>query len=108
MAQRFYPPSETNREDQDPLEWGRCGWKWLDRIVDSYPIDQACPEVQHAMRDHLHSLRYLLPCSSCRWHVSQYLERFPLTDRQLRNQATLRSWIHVLHLDISRRLKRCF
>lgn len=74
----------------NPRVWGSHAWFFLDSIVLS--IDN------NNLQDYkvfFKALSKVLPCGKCRFHYSQYLERYPLEG--ILNKDEMMIWLHNLH-----------
>lgn len=80
--------------------WGPSAWKFLHSLTFSYP-DTPTLEEQTNAEKLFTSLKYLLPCSSCRDHyISELNNNPPDTSSKLR----LSSWLVDLHNRVNVRL----
>lgn len=85
-----------------PEIWGRSFWEFLDAIVATYPRENPSAEQRAATHDLLMSLRYLLPCPTCRKHYQDFIDTHPL-DAALSSRRSLMDFYFTLKKDISAR-----
>jgi hypothetical protein len=84
----------------DTQIWGPPAWKFLHTLTFSYPDNPSQMEREHAERL-FESMRYLLPCQSCRKHYDiEYAKNPPDTT----SGTTLSSWLVDVHNRVNVRL----
>jgi len=64
----------NNNHNIDPKIWGPNVWNSLHYSAATYPLT-ASPTVQKLMKCRIQALPFELPCSSCRAHVSAFIEK---------------------------------
>lgn len=64
------------RKNVNPRIWGSSGWKFLDKVADSYPIAPTHND-KVQMINFLTSLGYALPCEKCRVNYIQFSMDYP-------------------------------
>lgn len=79
--------------------WGPHVWKMIHCSSLSYT-----PNKKHSFYTFIHALPDLLPCSTCRIHLRQNLQSFPLTDYHLQDKDTLFAWSYSLHDIVNKQL----
>jgi hypothetical protein len=85
-----------------PEIWGRSFWEFLDAIVATFPKDNPSIEQRNAVRDLLQSLRYLLPCPTCRKHYNDFVNSHPL-DHALVSRRSFVDFYFLLRKDVAGR-----
>ena len=83
-----------------PEIWGRSFWEFLDAIIATYPRENPSAEQHAAVRDLLQSLRYVLPCPTCRKHYNDFVQTHPL-DQALSSRRSLLEFYFTLKKDIA-------
>jgi hypothetical protein len=79
-----------------PELWGPCAWKFLHYVTLDYPINPT-PEDKEHYYQFFESLKYVLPCGSCRKNLQEHLRNYPLTDAVLSSRESLVRWMINLH-----------
>lgn len=64
------------------------------------------PENKHSYRQFVYSLPFLLPCESCRKHLTQNLATYPPGENYLTNNVNALYWSWMLHNIVNRDLKK--
>jgi hypothetical protein len=64
------------------------------------------PENRHSYRQFVYSLPHLLPCESCREHLTSNLSRYPPGDNYLTHNINALYWSWMLHDVVNRDLKK--
>ena len=90
-----------------PEIWGRSFWEFLDAIIATYPRENPSAEQHAAVRDLLQSLRYVLPCPTCRKHYNDFVQTHPL-DQALASRRSLLEFYFTLKKDIAIRTGKGF
>lgn len=90
-----------------PEIWGRSFWEFLDAIIATYPRENPSAEQHAAVRDLLQSLRYVLPCPTCRKHYNDFIQTHPL-DQALASRRSLLDFYFTLKKDIAVRTGKGF
>lgn len=90
-----------------PEIWGRSFWEFLDAIIATYPRENPSAEQHAAVRDLLQSLRYVLPCPTCRKHYNDFIQTHPL-DQALASRRSLLDFYFTLKRDIAVRTGKGF
>lgn len=94
-------------------EWGPFVWRMLHSLAERVtkvvtPLYQK--DERHAWVNILNTTGTMLPCSDCRDHYKQYLERFPVKDIMTLPYASLgewiRRWIFNIHNSVNVRLDK--
>ena len=90
-----------------PEIWGRSFWEFLDAIIATYPRENPSAEQHAAVRDLLQSLRYVLPCPTCRKHYNDFIQTHSL-DQALSSRRSLLDFYFTLKKDIAVRTGKGF
>lgn len=89
----------------DPNFWGPALWTSMHNITFYYPEDPT-EDQKMQYRDFFTSIKYVLPCETCREHYEKNIEKnFPL-NAALKNRDTLSRWLVDLHNAVNRRLNK--
>lgn len=83
--------------------WGPGAWTFLHSITFNYP-DTPTDMDKQVTRDFFHSLKYVLPCSWCRSHYRDAIEKELPIEPNLGNQDRLSRWLVALHNSVNVRL----
>lgn len=86
----------------DPKLWGKHFWATAHYITMSYPNNPTIEEKQN-VKKFFDLLTVLLPCSNCRSHYINNLQRNPLTDNILNSKYKLIEWLVNLHNEVNER-----
>jgi hypothetical protein len=78
----------------NPSNWGNHGWNFLIPVCYSYP-DVPSIDDKHNFRVFFESLKYTLPCMSCRNNYQGHLNNLSLI-KALESKQTLVKWIFKL------------
>ena len=90
-----------------PNRWGRTFWNTLHYVSLGYPETNPSPEVREAAYSMLVSLQYLLPCKSCREHLSAVFRTdMPLGPEVFASRQALGTYIVKLR-DLVKRKHVC-
>ena len=84
----------------DPKLWGPHAWDFMHYITVGYPINPSDIVKKNAYNMFM-SLKYLLPCESCRHNFTVHVDRRPLTDEILSSRDRLVNWLIDLHNDVN-------
>ena len=84
----------------DPKVWGPHAWVFLHSITFVYPENPSYHE-QKKMYDFFNSLKYVLPCNSCRVHFRQNLKNNALA-KAVTSRDELIAWLIKLHNNVNR------
>jgi hypothetical protein len=90
-----------------PEIWGRSFWEFLDAIVATFPKENPSPEHKKAVYDLMHSLRYLLPCPTCRKHYAEFIQKHQLNNF-LFSRKTFVHFYFLLRKDVALRTNKGF
>jgi hypothetical protein len=88
----------------DPKIWGPSFWFILHTISMNYP-ENPTPEQKRRYYEFYDSLKHILPCTSCKEHYKQNLEKLPLTP-YLDTKKSLISWVIMLHNRVNKMTKQ--
>jgi hypothetical protein len=85
-------------------EWGPSAWKFLHTVTFAYPQD---PDEEDKINFKVlfDSLRYTLPCSSCRSYFTQ-IYKYICIDHYLDSREGLTWWLFIVHNLVNRKLNR--
>jgi len=91
---------ESGSNDKDssgnrfsPIYWGPSAWKFFETTAFGYPDDPS-EEEKTAAFNFFESLRYLLPCETCKEHYSENFETLPV---DVESRETLSRWVVEFH-----------
>lgn len=88
----------------NPNVWGKYQWTAIHFSALGYPWNPS-PTIKKNFRTFfMEILPSILPCESCRNHLSQTLSQHPITDKDLENSETLFQWTVNLHNTVNKRL----
>jgi len=76
----------------DKSFWGPSTWASIHFACAGYS-----PERQHSYTNFIYSLCQLLPCNACCQHLTQNLEKYPITHHHLRDSEGMLRWSYDLH-----------
>lgn len=76
----------------NPEIWGPKAWFFLYSVALAYP-EEPTKEDKQNYYIFLTSLKYVLPCPTCRIHFIENLEKYPLNDDILSSKKELFKWI---------------
>jgi hypothetical protein len=80
------------RINLDPKIWGPYGWLFIQSCILSYPNNPKEIDKQ-GFKQLIESLRIVLPCLTCRDHISEYISKNPLDETILNNRDNILKWI---------------
>lgn len=86
-----------------PEVWGESAWNLIHLIAYEYPLNPS-PDDQLHHFNFYSNLQYILPCSVCRAHYSEYIKKQPLSDYALSSRSALLRWTIDLHNAVNKRL----
>lgn len=81
--------------------WGPHGWFLFDSICLSYPNNPTNTDKEQ-YKYFFYSLPHILPCSKCRIHFKEYIEKYPLNDDILKSKYNLIIWILTAHNNVKK------
>lgn len=91
-----------SRVNLKPAVWGNYAWSFLYSVALGYP-NNPTPQDKSSAVTMLHSLKNLLPCTSCRVNYENELKTHPPED-QLNCAAEFVNYVNTLQNSVSRRL----
>lgn len=83
-----------------PSVWGPNAWIFIHNIAFGYP-DSPSPEIQQQYETFFTYLQYVLPCSKCRTHFKQNLEKHPIK-KSLHSREALIKWTIDIHNEVNK------
>jgi hypothetical protein len=81
-------------------QWGPAGWHYLIAAALQYPPTPTM-EDKNAYRDFFTSNGKCIPCSMCRGHYQDNLNKHPLTDEVLSSPRSLSEWINKMQNEVN-------
>lgn len=84
---------ESKRRNINPKIWGAPGWKFIDKIVEGYPVKASSRDKMH-MLEFLISLGHVLPCEKCRDNHIRFSMKHP-PSKYIGGRASVRKWIRM-------------
>lgn len=94
---RHYKPGRVDRASQrknvNPKIWGAAGWKFIEKIVDGYPVQASARDRMH-MLEFLTSLGHVLPCSKCRTNHITFSSKHP-PSKYVQGRTQVRKWVRM-------------
>lgn len=81
--------------------WGPHGWFFCESICLGYP-DNPTKEIKQQYKNFFYSFPYIIPCTKCRLHFSQYIKKYPLNDKILSSKDNLIMWILSAHNNVKK------
>lgn len=84
----------------DPKIWGPHAWNFMHYITLGYP-DNPSDIIKKNAYNLFMSLKYLLPCETCRYNFTTHVDRRPLTDEILSSKDRLVNWLVDIHNDVN-------
>lgn len=81
------------RKNVNPSVWGPSGWKFLDKVSDSYPVTPTRND-KIQMINFLTSLGYALPCERCRVNYVQFSMNYPPVD-YVSSRRRVKKWFRL-------------
>jgi hypothetical protein len=85
--------------------WGPLQWHMLHTMSFNYPVRPTKVDKDH-YKEHLLSLKYVLPCVYCRNNFMQNLTKANFTDAVFANRDTYSRFIYKLHNCVNTMLKK--
>lgn len=79
-----------------PEIWGNYGWKFIHLITVAYPNNPTEDEKREHY-DFFQTLKYVLPCTKCRYNLTHHLKKYPLTEEVLSCRKNFVKWGIDLH-----------
>lgn len=79
----------------NPKDWGPHMWYILHLLSFTYPDNPSYAD-KRIFNDFYTNMRYLLPCSFCRKHYSQYISEYPIGPH-LDRRIDLVKWVIQIH-----------
>lgn len=89
--------SQSWMEPPHANEIGRCSWTLLHTIAASYTASKTNSDHFRAL---MRSLSHLYPCSTCRVHMTTYMNRHPLPNGVLTQEQVV-NYLVDLHNDVN-------
>lgn len=84
----------------NPKIWGPRAWIFLHSITLAYPVNPTYQDMDNYKR-FFESLKYVLPCESCKEHFTDNIKKYPLTDQILRSKDLLCKWLIDIHNSVN-------
>jgi hypothetical protein len=91
----------SKRINIDSNAWGPKAWYFIDTVVTSYPNNPSSEDIR-VFKKFLISLKDILPCEKCRYHYSEFLDKYPLDSDILSSRDSLVEWILKCHNNVRR------
>lgn len=85
--------------------WGPAQWHVLHMMSFNYPVNPTIDDKRN-YRNHILSLRNVLPCKYCRTNLTKNLKVFPLTMEHMKNRDTFSRYVYELHEMVNKMLKK--
>ena len=85
----------------DPNVWGPHAWIFLHSITLNYPLNPTKKDIKHYY-NFFTNLKYILPCDKCRYHYTQNLIKYPLTNKILLSKKNLINWLINIHNSVNK------
>lgn len=76
--------------------WGPAAWHFLHTMSFNYPVTPS-RETKMQYRNHILSLRHVLPCGKCRANLKENFKKLPLRMSDMKNRETFSRYIFNLH-----------
>jgi hypothetical protein len=76
--------------------WGPLLWTFLHLVSMNFPVKPTREDKKNYMV-FIYSLRYILPCGSCRKNLQKHLKKNPLLLRHMKSRTTFSKWMYDLH-----------
>ena len=92
------------KEIVNTKEWSRGLWRFIHCMCSVYSNTPSEPEKISAIK-FIESLEYIIPCSECRIHYSNYIKNYNLSDIVSAGQK-LETWFFDFHNDVNKRLNK--
>lgn len=85
--------------------WGPVFWFALHTMSFNYPV-KPTPEDKKHYKDFIISLKYILPCRSCRENLVKNFKKLPLTMSDMKNRESFSRYVYNLHELVNTMLKK--
>ena len=85
--------------------WGPGLWNALHSITFDFPETPSDQDRQN-YRNFFHSLKFVLPCSSCRDHFKKGIEEEMPIEPSLKSRDTITKWLVDFHNNVNKRLNK--
>lgn len=83
--------------------WGSIYWNFLHKLSFEYP-EKPTRHTIAIYAQFMNMLPYLLPCDTCRQHLIQVYETYPLSKKIFKNKSSFSFYIYKLHNEINRKI----
>lgn len=84
----IYP---SRRKNINPKLWGPHGWKFIDKVIEGYPVSRPSSRDRAHMTMFLTSMGHSLPCETCRTNHTKFTLVNP-PQNFVSSRAKLRKW----------------
>jgi len=91
--------STHNKGPMDTRFWGPSGWKLL-HLTATAPVVHPTKVLRW-----FELLPYVLPCKYCRYSLSEYYEKLPLTLATVKSQSAFSRWMYDIHNMVNDKLR---
>ena len=106
MKEKFFKEQDYNSNDGILTTiWGPPMWHFLHSMSFNYP-NKPTKFQKKKYKEFILSLKYILPCGSCRENLKNNLKIHPLKRKDLKNRYTFSLWMYNLHELINKMLKK--
>ena len=106
MNNLFFKEQDYNSNDGILTTiWGPAMWHFLHSMSFNYPNNPSKFQ-KKKYKEFIYSLKYILPCGSCRENLKNNLKGLPLKNKDLKNRHTFSLWMYNLHELINKMLKK--
>lgn len=85
----------------DPAIWGPHLWNFMHYLTLSYP-ENPTEDEKDTLYNFFHTLQTVLPCEKCRYNFKSHLEKTPLSEDILSNNANVIRWLFDLHNEVNK------
>lgn len=107
FVEQFYNDTEHTPGDQcmyngEPTIWGEIVWDHLHLLTYYYPSNPS-DDVKRAAYQHVHALRFILPCEHCRQGFRFEILQTPV-EEYLQSRETFIEWGIEVHTSVNKRL----
>jgi hypothetical protein len=85
----------------NPTIWGPHLWKFMHYLTLSYP-ENPTEEEKDTLYNFFHTIKTVLPCEKCRYNFNSHLEKTPLSDEILSNNANVIRWLFDIHNEVNK------
>jgi hypothetical protein len=104
--QRVFTAKDYNSGDgMLTSSWGPAQWHVLHMMSFNYPVNPT-KEDKINYKNHILSLRNVLPCKYCRMNLTKNLKAFPLTMEHMKSRDTFSRYVYDLHEMVNKMLKK--